>query len=98
MIPENVYKKYNLADMSEYESETDFYLTFLAQTDHIPNKIIESLLENMASATITNFVIIFIDFIKAVRIEYKEVLEGRKFAREQINTLEEASEGVENES
>ena len=42
MIPKEVYKKYHLADISEYESEIIFYQTFLIQTDHIPNKIIET--------------------------------------------------------
>ena len=41
-IPKEIYERYNLADMSEYESEDVFYHTFLCQTDHIPNKIIES--------------------------------------------------------
>lgn len=42
MIPEEIYKKYLLADITEYESPQDFYHTFLIQTDHIPNKIIEA--------------------------------------------------------
>ena len=42
MIPEKICKKYQLADMTEYECEQDFYYTFLIQTDHIPNKIIEA--------------------------------------------------------
>lgn len=42
MIPKEVYEKYHLADITEYESEYVFYYTFLIQTDHIPNKIIES--------------------------------------------------------
>ena len=42
MIPEEIYKKYQLADITEYECEQDFYYTFLIQTDHIPNKIIEA--------------------------------------------------------
>ena len=88
MIPKEIYKKYLLADITEYECPQDFYRTFLIQTDHIPNKIIEALIEDLASATITNFVKVFIDFIKAVRIEYKDVLECRKFAREEINRLE----------
>ena len=42
MIPEKIYRRYNLADKSEYESEYEFYITFLSQTDHIPNKIVEA--------------------------------------------------------
>ena len=42
MIPKEIYKKYLLADITEYECPQDFYHTFLIQTDHIPNKIIEA--------------------------------------------------------
>ena len=42
MIPKEIYKKYLLADITEYECPQDFYRTFLIQTDHIPNKIIEA--------------------------------------------------------
>lgn len=71
MIPKEILERYNMAEMDCYESEIDFYQTFLIQTDHIPNKIIEALIEDLASATITNFVKVFIDFIVAVRLEYK---------------------------
>lgn len=41
MIPKEMCEKYQLADISEYERESDFYETFLGQTDFIPNKILE---------------------------------------------------------
>ena len=41
MIPKEMCEKYQLADISEYETESDFYKTFLGQTDFIPNKILE---------------------------------------------------------
>ena len=41
MIPKEIYEKYHLADITEYETESAFYETFLIQTDFIPNKIIE---------------------------------------------------------
>lgn len=88
MIPEEIYKKYQLADITEYESPQDFYHTFLIQTDHIPNKIIEALIEDLATANLVDFVSVFIKFIASVRVEYKDVLECRKIAREQINRLE----------
>lgn len=88
MIPEEIYKKYQLADITEYECPQDFYRTFLIQTDHIPNKIIEALIEDLAAATLVDFVSVFINFIKNVRVKYKDVLECRKIAREQINRLE----------
>ena len=42
MIPKEILERYNMAEMYCYESEIDFYQTFLIQTDHIPNKIIEA--------------------------------------------------------
>ena len=88
MIPKEIYEKYHLADITEYETESVFYETFLIQTDHIPNKIIESLIENLADATVLNFIGVFIQFIADVRIHYSDVLKYRKFAREKINRLE----------
>ena len=41
MIPKEIYEKYHLADITEYETESEFYETFLIQTDFIPNKILE---------------------------------------------------------
>ena len=43
MIPKEVYEKYHLADIAEYETESTFYETFLIQTDFIANKILEVL-------------------------------------------------------
>lgn len=88
MIPKEIYEKYHLADITEYETESEFYETFLIQTDHILNKIIESLIENLADATALNFIGVFIQFIADVRIHYSDVLKYRKFAREKINRLE----------
>ena len=57
-------------------------------TDHIPNKIIESLIENLADATALNFIKVFIQSLADVRIHYGEILKLRKQAREEINRLE----------
>lgn len=97
MIPKEMCEKYQLADITEYESESMFYETFLIQTDHIPNKIIESLIENLADATALNFIGVFIQFIADVRIRYSDVLKYRKFAREKINELESETEPVPEE-
>lgn len=93
MIPKEIYEKYHLADITEYETESEFYETFLIQTDHIPNKIIESLVENLATATALNFISVFIQFIKDVKVNYNDILLYRKFAREEINRLEGGTEG-----
>lgn len=41
MIPKEIYEKYHLADITEYETESVFYETFLIRTDFISNKILE---------------------------------------------------------
>ena len=71
----------------------EFYSVFLTQTDHIPNKIIESLIENLADATALNFITVFIKFLADVRIHYSEILKLRKQARAEINRLEGSIEG-----
>ena len=93
MIPKEIYEKYHLADISDYESEYMFYYTFLVQTDHISNKIIESLIENLADATALNFISVFIQFIKDVKVNYNDILLYRKFARKEINRLKGGTEG-----
>ena len=93
MIPKELYEKYNVADVSEYATESEFYIAFLSATDHIPNKIIESLIENLADATALNFITVFIKFIADVRIHYNDILKLRKQAREEINRLEGETEG-----
>ena len=56
MIPKEILEKYHMAEMDWYESEIDFYQTFLIVTDHIPNKIVEQLIEDMATATLVDFI------------------------------------------
>ena len=88
--------KYGLATLEEFQKtgdEIEFYRSFLALTDHIPNKIIESLIENLADATALNFITVFIKFLADVRIHYNDVLKLRKKAREEINRLESKAEG-----
>ena len=75
-------------DVTGFDSELDMYYHYLESTDHIPNKIIESLIENLADATALNFITVFIKFLADVRIHYNDVLKLRKQAREEINRLE----------
>lgn len=94
MFSQEIIDTYALGDISDYDSELDYYYSFLAKTDHIPNKIIESLIENLADATALNFITVFIQFIADVRIHYNNVLKARKQAREEIKRLEgETTEG-----
>ena len=80
-------------DVTGFDSELDMYYHYLESTDHIPNKIIESLVENLADATALNFITVFIKFLADVRIHYSDVLKLRKQAREEINRLEGETEG-----
>ena len=75
-------------DVTGFDSELDMYYHYLESTDHIPNKIIESLVENLADATALNFITAFIKFLADVRIHYNDVLKLRKQARAEINRLE----------
>lgn len=89
-------ERYDMASLDLYkemfgdtlDTELTFYRTFLIKTDHIPNKIIEGLIEELSDATLTDFIGIFLRFIISVRTEYKDILQSRKLAREKINELE----------
>ena len=80
-------------DATGFDSELDMYYHYLESTDHIPNKIIESLIENLTDATALNFITVFIKFLADVRIHYSEILKLRKQARAEINRLEGSIEG-----
>ena len=61
-------------DVTGFDSELDMYYHYLESIDQIPNKIIESLGENLADATALNFITVFIKFLSDVRIHYSDVL------------------------
>lgn len=88
MFSQEIMDKYGISDISESDSELDYYYSLLNKTDHIPNKIIESLIENLADATALNFITVFIQFLADVRVHYSDVLKLRKQARTEINRLE----------
>ena len=80
-------------DATGFDSELDMYYHYLESTDHIPNKIIESLVENLATATALDFISVLIQFIKGVKVNYNDILLYTKFARAEINRLEGETEG-----
>lgn len=94
MISMEMLKKYNMLPLEEYkamygdsvDTEKTFYETFLAQTDHIPLKIIEAYTVFMVdnNVNVGNMKKFFAD----VKEQYGEILEARKFAREEINRIE----------
>ena len=89
-IPEPYCYEINVFNEHSSQAEIDesVWRIFLMVTDHIPDKIMESLIENLAGATALNFITMFIQFIVDVRIHYSDVLKLRKQAREEINRLE----------
>lgn len=94
-IPQEILDKYRLPtlevfreNMVEGESEVMYWQQFLNVTDYISNKIVDELIDDLASATALQFVTVFIDFIKKIKNDYNEELRCRKFAREEINRLQ----------
>ena len=89
-IPEPYCYEINVFDEYSSQDEIDesVWRIFLMVTDHIPNKIIESLIENLADVTSLNFIKAFIQSLADVRVRYSEILKLRKQAREEINRLE----------
>ena len=94
-IPQEILDKYGLPtlevfreNMVEGESEVMYWQQFLNVTDYISNKIVDELIDDLASATALQFVTVFIDFIKKIKNDYNEELRCRKFAREEINRLQ----------
>ena len=75
-------------NMLEGESETFYYQQILDLTDHIPNKIIESFVEDMAAASTLETIGIIVNFFKEIKTTYGEILKIRKYCREQINELQ----------
>lgn len=75
-------------DSELYDSELDMYYSYLEKTDHIPNKIIESFVSELATATADDFVTVFMEHIENVAIKYGNVLVARRTARDMINKLD----------
>lgn len=95
MIPIELLTKYHMVSLDEYkefdgdtvDTERMFYETFLKQTDHIPLKIFENVIEELSTANLTSMLEVLFNFMKDVRVEYKDVLQYRKIAREKLNDL-----------
>lgn len=95
-MDEKMLEKYGLPTLEQFnegmmegESVKLYYQLVLDVTDHIPLKIFESFIENMATASFAETIGVVISFFKDVKITYADVLTARKIAREEINKLEE---------
>ena len=87
MIPDEVVIKYCNASRSEYASDEEFYQSFLAATDHIPNKIIESLVLTLHESTALNMISNFISWLKNVYGEYADIISYREEARQGLDAI-----------
>ena len=75
-------------NMLEGESEVFYYQQILDLTDHIPLKIFETFVENMATASALETIGVIVNFFKDIKVTYGEILRIRKYCREEINKLE----------
>lgn len=98
-ISNNFLEKYGLSTIEQYkenmldgETEEMYYQQILTITDHIPLKIFEKFIENMAAASLLEMPSVILEFFKDVKITYADVLTARKTAREKINEIEAAAE------
>lgn len=93
MIPDEIVIKYCHASRSDYADDEEFYQSFLVATDHIPNKIIESLVLTLHEATALNFITNFIAWFRNVYSEYADIISYREIARtEYAKIVEENAE------
>lgn len=92
MISNEFLEKYNLPTIEEFragmedgETEAMYYQQILTATDHIPLKIFETFIEDMAAASTLESIGVIVNFFRDVKNTYVDVLTARKTAREEIN-------------
>ena len=96
MISEELLEQYNMLPLDKFKdelgdnvvTEINYYHTFLIKTGQVTDEILESLIENLSAATISEFMEVFINFFVTIKKEYAEVLKYRKIAREEIQRLQ----------
>ena len=91
MIPDEIIFKYCNAHRTDYIEDEEFYQSFLAATDHIPNKIIESLVLTLHEATALNFITNFISWFRNIYSEYADIISYRETARQELAEIQEAN-------
>lgn len=88
-VNEKTLKKYGIPSIEEFEGREGIWASMVLEaTNHIPLKIFESFIENMATASLAETFVVLLKFFRDVKLTYAEVLAARKFAREEINRLE----------
>ena len=81
--------------MDEYQSELNALKILLSQTDYVPNKLIEGLIETLSGATPVTLLTDLAAYIKSAGAEYGEVIWSRAGFRQRINELEDLMEKAE---
>lgn len=76
------------ANADELETDVMYYELVLRKTDYITHKIFERFIEELASASLVTLASVVLQLIFDVKTEYKEILQFRKFARQEIDRLE----------
>lgn len=105
MISKELLAKYNMVPLTKYkeifgdtlDTELSFYDTFLRQTDHIPLKVMENFIENMAAASPLETIGVVVSFFKDVKVLYAEILTARKLSRDEVNRIKEEIETEQTE-
>jgi hypothetical protein len=90
MIPDELCLKYLGATQSDYGDDLEnFYQCFLHETDHIPNKLIESLVITLHESSALNIAVNFISWLKNVYSEYADIISYREYARQELAKIQE---------
>lgn len=76
------------------EEQINGLQSLLSDTDHVANKIVESLVETMQEATAVNFIAKFLGWLASCAAEYGDTIRRRWQWREQIRELERQMEEV----
>ena len=93
MIPDEICLKYLGATQADYGDDLEnFYQCFLHETDHIPNKITESLVLTLHEATALNFIANFITWLRTSYSEYADIISYREIARQELARIQEENE------
>ncbi len=72
----------------DHQMELRAMKSLLADTDYIINKIVESMIEAISSATAVDFVVRFLLWLNAATTEYGPVVQNRTRWRRRIQELE----------
>lgn len=93
MIPDEICLKYLGAVQADYGDDMEnFYDCFLRGTDHIPNKIIESLVLTLHESTALNFIANYIGWLTSSYKEYAGIISYREVARTELAKIREENQ------